>query len=879
MNCYNIQNSRLQLKYSTIPGVTPTIPTSNDHTDGTWNPTDIYISELFFNVADNTLFTRSASGIIPITSGTTSIDVTAFVNLTGGTMSGGLFTPYLSATTASATTIYSPHFEGVFYGDGSNLTGITATIFTGGTVSGNTTFTGNVDMCAANLTVQNIDTCGGAINITSDLLVNGGITATTFSGDGSGLTNLTATNDTYVTGGTYTNGTATFTNNSGGTFNVSGFTTGQTLEQTLVIGNETGNNWINSADGYGMQFIDGTLEHKIGFHSNYVSMVGRDTATSKLGFVQATSDTGEVEINSSDLSTAESTSISLLPDEIIIGATSGSSDYSTTMTTNQYESILRSTNTTGNLKYGQVRTYTTPTVGSASVQAVDNVNNQVSQVVVDLFGGAPRIFSEVSDGVTSKVSGIQQFADEIIVNGDISSFAGVEYFNDYSANYSNRSLTDKEYVDTKIASSSNPFTGGTVTGATNFTGGLSAITISATTISAGTIYVASMPELPFADGTTLDTYISGGDTFLRLRDNVAAPSGGTRTFSGNTRMIGSLTASTVSATTYYGDGSNLTGIISGGVFTGGTVTGATYFTGGLSASTLTASTISAATISATTIYVANMPELPFVDNVTIDSYTSGVDTFIRLKDNVAAPSGGTRTFTGNVNVTSGLTSNTMSATTYQNLPYIETSKIPAYRANVNTQKAYKLIRSITSFSMGTQTINGEAMYVTLFQCNPGQLINEIAFRVNTAGAAGLGLAQCRVLIYRSTLNANGEICGGDLELDTNVNVSTLTVGLKAVSGLNHTLSSNTYKNFWYMAIRNYQTGLLSLKYFSNSNVKCDYSTLSTSTSEFRDMSWYFQVPWTAATPASLPQVSGSGLISPSYMLEFSQIPAIGYSSY
>ena len=34
--------------------------------------------------------------------------------------------------------------------------------------------------------------------------------------------------DVFVTGGTYTAGTATFTNNTGGTFSVSGFTTGGT---------------------------------------------------------------------------------------------------------------------------------------------------------------------------------------------------------------------------------------------------------------------------------------------------------------------------------------------------------------------------------------------------------------------------------------------------------------------------------------------------------------------------------------------------------------------------------------------------------------------------------------------------------------------------
>lgn len=53
----------------------------------------------------------------------------------------------------------------------------------------------------------------------------------------------------------------------------------------------------------------------------------------------------------------------------------------------------------------------------------------------------------------------------------------------------------------------------------------------------------------------------------------------------------------ISGTTFYGDGSNLTGVSGGGTFTGGTVTGPTIFTGGV-----TANTISATTISATTFY-------------------------------------------------------------------------------------------------------------------------------------------------------------------------------------------------------------------------------------------------------------------------------------
>jgi hypothetical protein len=54
-----------------------------------------------------------------------------------------------------------------------------------------------------------------------------------------------------------------------------------------------------------------------------------------------------------------------------------------------------------------------------------------------------------------------------------------------------------------------------------------------------------------------------------------------QSISGNLSVIGSI-----SGNTFYGDGSNLTGITAGGSFTGGTVSGATTFTNGLSADTI-----------------------------------------------------------------------------------------------------------------------------------------------------------------------------------------------------------------------------------------------------------------------------------------------------
>lgn len=61
---------------------------------------------------------------------------------------------------------------------------------------------------------------------------------------------------------------------------------------------------------------------------------------------------------------------------------------------------------------------------------------------------------------------------------------------------------------------------------------------------------------------------------------------------GTTAATSTLTVNgSLSATTLYGDGSNLTGISGGGSFTGGTVTGSTTFTNTLSANTMSATTL------------------------------------------------------------------------------------------------------------------------------------------------------------------------------------------------------------------------------------------------------------------------------------------------
>jgi hypothetical protein len=149
-----------------------------------------------------------------VTGGTYSNGTATFVNNTGGTFNvSGFYTGYTAPTDVFVT-------GGTF----DSVTGIAIfTNNTGGTFSISgfvNTYTTGVTFNSNVLTIYRND---GA-ELTTNIDSFGSITATTYYGDGSNLTGI-STQDTFVTGGTYSDGTADFTNNTGGTFSVTGFTT------------------------------------------------------------------------------------------------------------------------------------------------------------------------------------------------------------------------------------------------------------------------------------------------------------------------------------------------------------------------------------------------------------------------------------------------------------------------------------------------------------------------------------------------------------------------------------------------------------------------------------------------------------------------------
>ena len=154
-------------------------------------------------------------------------------NFTGGTVSGAtIFTNGVTANTFSAATYL----------------GLPSDIYVTGFTYLDNTLTIERSSGNPNLFVTINDftglTINGDLNVTGNTIVDG-ITANTISAS----TYLNLPIDVFVTGGTYSSGITTFTNNTGGTFDVSGFVTGDTFVTGLTFNNSNYDLTIIRNDG------------------------------------------------------------------------------------------------------------------------------------------------------------------------------------------------------------------------------------------------------------------------------------------------------------------------------------------------------------------------------------------------------------------------------------------------------------------------------------------------------------------------------------------------------------------------------------------------------------------------------------------------------
>ena len=151
-----------------------------------------------------------------------------YLPLSGGTVTGAtIFTNGLTANTISG---------GTFFGDGSGLSGITDTYVTGATFSGTTLIINqNENQPDVTATLSSVSLSGALSSITFNIVSTAGISASTISA----TTYQNLPIDIRVTGGTFSGGSIVFTNNTGGTFNVSGISSFDTFVTGFTYSNNT----------------------------------------------------------------------------------------------------------------------------------------------------------------------------------------------------------------------------------------------------------------------------------------------------------------------------------------------------------------------------------------------------------------------------------------------------------------------------------------------------------------------------------------------------------------------------------------------------------------------------------------------------------------
>lgn len=472
-----------------------------------------------------------------------------YLPLSGGTVTGDTqFTSGLTANTISASTYYGLPID-VFVTGGTynNITGTaTFTNNTGGTFDVSGFYTGSTDIFVTGGTFDNnTETLTLKRNDGNDVIITGftDIYTTGLTFD-NGTYQLTISRndgvsfsqdlsifagDLYVTGGTYnpSNGTATFTNNSGGTFNVTGFLTGFT---DIYV---TGGTFDNNTDTLTLNRTDGNNVTITGFTDYYVT--GGTYANGVLTLVRQD---GTVTIPGFPSASGSSNYYASF------------SDSGTQVVTSSNTPTVWSANTTEISNGIYIQDGTKITVSNSGIYEIG-----YSAQIEKTQGGSS---SDVT--IWAKINGnsVDRSSSTItLANNSIYQLPFVSYIFELNAG---------DYVEFYFSSPSQYVQLTTLSGLTSPT----------RPDSPSLIYVAKAIGNATI-GTSGDSYVTGftlnGSTLELGQNRVGMFSG----FSVNLPFLpltgGTITGS-LSATTYYGDGSNLTGISRGG---GGGAGGQLYY--------------------------------------------------------------------------------------------------------------------------------------------------------------------------------------------------------------------------------------------------------------------------------------------------------------
>jgi hypothetical protein len=391
-----------------------------------------------------------------VTGGTYSNGVATFTNNTGNTFSvTGFTTPFTGGTVSAitATTISATTYLGLPIDI--RVTGATKSdniaVFTNNT-GGTFTLTGLTDTFITGITINNS-------NYDLTLYRNDGVNLSTNLG--------ILSTDVKITGGTYdiNTGVVTFTNNTGGTFNVTGFTSGMT--DSYTTGTYLDGNIIKFNNNiYGENFYNVNLTPILsGKTDNFI-------------FNEHTGNTNNPHQTSFSnlISTAHTHNISdvnglnnILNGKIDIsgGTITGNLNVNSLSATTYYGLPLDIFVTGGTYSNGTL-IYKNNTGGTFSVTGITDsyttgatLNGNIIEFGNNLIG--PNYYSV---NLTPLISGFSK--TDVRVTGGTYSNGTTVFINNTGGTFSVTGFTT-------------PFTGGTVSGTTFFTGGLSATTISATT--------------------------------------------------------------------------------------------------------------------------------------------------------------------------------------------------------------------------------------------------------------------------------------------------------------------------------------------------------------------------------------------------------------
>jgi hypothetical protein len=283
-------------------------------------------------------------------------------------------------------------------------------------------------------------------------------------------------------------------------------TASQTLAQTLVIGNNTGNNDIelnnstftstsDSIKAFGNTMADAkfsfedlggggwapTIRTQNGNSTNYITVQDSETYiyngqsdafVNRYGQI----DVGPTQIttNVSNLNTGENTEFIMTStgiDNKAVGSTPGNQSR---LTMDQYETIMKTSITDVDNMDAYQRNWANPSQIGSQLRAFNNTLGYSSTIEAQYDGSHIQNILTATDG--TETTFISQRHYEMVVSGSLASFKGIEYLNDYSTNYSSRSLVDKQYVDLAVSGVGTGATGATgpagATGPTGPSGGL-----------------------------------------------------------------------------------------------------------------------------------------------------------------------------------------------------------------------------------------------------------------------------------------------------------------------------------------------------------------------------------------------------------------------